>query len=513
MRRREQTAKIIYVGALLISLGACSSGSGGGSKAVSTTAAMTLSSVCTDPLDGDSEAVAGKDVQFELTLNNTSPADTAPLSLISASGTVLGDIASQLPDPLPLGESVVTINYTTTTAGTLSESVDVVYQLDGTTTQLSESATADCTVISPYPDPSNPSEFPIQSDTEEGSSGDNTPGTAATLTIGETTYRTNYPVGDEDWLAASLVAGTQYEFSVDNVSYNGVPKLELYESDGTTPVTYSAADESWGAWGYFSFNPRVTFTPAASGTYYVKVYDLAGGISSFTLSSRIFSDSDGDSYSPHYDCNDTDPSIYPWATETANDTIDQSCSGYDWPVDTAEDSYEPDDTFGTAGTLPMLKGDPWDIIHRGEVYAETHSIDSGDIDYIKITVPAHSAYEIMESEVVGTSLNSTLYAADQSTVLDVTFGPLLITHWLDNRAAATPTDFYLRVEAADGVSTAGYVLGVSDGGTDADGDGYFTRSQGSGWDCDDGNININPGAVESAPNDGIDSNCNGADDY
>lgn len=511
MHRREQAVLVLSAGTLLITLSACSGG-GGGSTVLPPTPSMTLSGVCTDPSEGDNEAVAGKDVQFEFTLNNTSPAGTAQLSLVRASGTVLGDIASQLPNPLPLGESVVTINYTTTTAGTLSESIEVVYQLDGTLTQLTETTTASCSVIPPYPDPNNPSEFPTQSDTEEGINGDNTPATAATLTIGETTYHTSFPVDDEDWLAVSLEAGTQYEFSVDNVSYNGVPKLELYESDGTTAVTYDAADESWGAWGYFSFNPRVTFTPATSGTYYVRVYDLAGGISSYTLSSRIFSDSDGDSYSPHYDCDDTSTTAWPWATETANDTIDQSCSGYDWPVDTAADSYEPDGTFNSAGTLPMLKGDPWDIIHRGEVYAETHTINSGDVDYFKITVPAHSAYEIMEVESVGTPLDSTLYASDKTTVIDFTNGPLFITHWLDNSLSATPADFYLLVEAQDGVSTAGYVIGVSDGGTDADGDGYFTRSQGSGWDCDDSDATINAGATEASPTDGIDSNCNGQDD-
>jgi hypothetical protein len=55
------------------------------------------------------------------------------------------------------------------------------------------------------------------------------------------------------------------------------------------------------------------------------------------------------------------------------------------------------------------------------------------------------------------------------------------------------------------------VLGVSDGGTDADGDGYFTRSQGSGWDCDDSDATTNAGAAEVAVDDGIDSNCNGDD--
>ncbi len=361
------------------------------------------------------------------------------------------------------------------------------------------------TVVTPYPDPAAPSEFPTKRDTEEGTAGDDTPNTATTVSISDTTYHTIFPVGDTDWLSLPLTGGTSYEFSVDNVSYNGAPKLELYaSSDTTTPIAQD--------WGYISFNPRIRYTPAADGTYYLRVIDFAGGVSSYTLSSRIFSDNDIDTYSPHYDCDDTDPTIFPWALELAADGVDQSCSGYDWPDAAATDDFEPDNTFIAAGSLPFLKGDPWDIIHRGEVYAQTHTIHNTDQDYFRIPVPAHSAYEIMEVESTGAILDSTVYLADKTTIYAFTVNGQYITHWLDNSASNTASDFYLKINASDTVSTAAYVVGLSDGGTDADGDGFFTRSQGFGWDCNDSDATIYAGAVELSPNDGIDSNCNGKDD-
>lgn len=359
--------------------------------------------------------------------------------------------------------------------------------------------------VIPYPDPTAPSEFPTKIDTEEGTTGNDTPTTATAVSVGETTYHTIYPAGEADWLSLPLTGGTSYEFSVDNVSYNGIPKLELYASSNTsTPVAQD--------WGYISFNPRIRYTPTSNGTYYLKVSDQAGGVSSYTLSSRVFSDSDSDTYSPHYDCDDTDPTIFPWALEIAADGVDQSCSGYDWPDAAATDSFEPDNTFNSAGSLPLLKGDPWDIIHRGEVYAQTHTIHTTDKDFFRITVPANSAHEIMEVETTGTTLDSTVYLADKTTVYDFTVNGQFITHWLDNSDSNTASDFYLKINASDNISTAAYVLGLSDGGSDADGDGFFTRSQGFGWDCDDSDATIYTGAVELSPNDGIDSNCNGKDD-
>ncbi len=52
--------------------------------------------------------------------------------------------------------------------------------------------------------------------------------------------------------------------------------------------------------------------------------------------------------------------------------------------------------------------------------------------------------------------------------------------------------------------------GVSTGGPDLDGDGYFDQAFG-GNDCDDMDAMIHPNATET-PGDGVDSNCDGKDD-
>jgi len=108
---------------------------------------ISLSKICKDPSDGDNEIVVGQDAQFVFTLNNTSSADTPALNLVSANDTVLGNIGAQLPDPLPLGESTVSINYTTSEPGTLSNTVTVTYQVDGFPNTYTKTATASCNVV------------------------------------------------------------------------------------------------------------------------------------------------------------------------------------------------------------------------------------------------------------------------------------------------------------------------------------------------------------------------------
>ncbi len=88
----------------------------------------------------------------------------------------------------------------------------------------------------------------------------------------------------------------------------------------------------------------------------------------------------------------------------------------------------------------------------------------------------------------------------ESAEVNLSFVP---TTWGDNGAVLTVED------AAQAVSSI--VTITASAQLDADGDGYGSLESG-GDDCDDANVLINPG-VEETWYDGIDSNCDGADDF
>lgn len=367
-----------------------------------------------------------------------------------------------------------------------------------------------------YPSASNASDFPIGIDTiEETLSGDNTPEMASSTTVGATSYHTIYPLGDVDWIKITLNSSAQYEFTVDNVSYNGLPVIDLYESDGATPVTYNlgAGDDSSGRKGYFGNNPRVTFTPAFTGTYYARISDWGGGVNSYTFSTRVFGEADSDTYSPYYDCDDTDPVIYPWAPDTLGHTVDQSCSGYIWPDPTSDDFADAgandDGDFATAGSIPIVGGDPYDIIHRQDIFSVAHTITLNDHDFYKITILPYRSYDIFQIDATGTALESSIFNSSQIKVYSTGSGSA-INYLGINNTTTSPVDYYIEVFATDPNQTATYLLAIGDWGTDADGDGRLTREPGPSWDCNDNDITIHGNALE-IPNDGIDSNCNGYD--
>ena len=70
------------------------------------------------------------------------------------------------------------------------------------------------------------------------------------------------PAGDHDWVKFSAVAGTEYTIETSNLSINSDTILYLYDTDGTTEITY---DDNSGA-GSASKIIRITPT---DDTYYV----------------------------------------------------------------------------------------------------------------------------------------------------------------------------------------------------------------------------------------------------
>ncbi|RKH41112.1 putative metal-binding motif-containing protein [Corallococcus llansteffanensis] len=102
----------------------------------------------------------------------------------------------------------------------------------------------------------------------------------------------------------------------------------------------------WGA----SYNSDTGRPPGTPYQYRVALYDRYGAsaYSNVKQCSTQSGDSDGDGYiSTAYsgnDCNDSDASVHPGATETPGDGIDQDCDGVDLPagVDTDGDGVADD---------------------------------------------------------------------------------------------------------------------------------------------------------------------------
>ena len=93
--------------------------------------------------------------------------------------------------------------------------------------------------------------------------------------------------GDQDWFAVELVTGQVYEVDLEGVAtHRGTlsdPYLYgIYDADGNLVADTSNDDIS-----DLVRNSRVTFTPAADGTYYVAVGAFETHLGTYTLSVRV----------------------------------------------------------------------------------------------------------------------------------------------------------------------------------------------------------------------------------
>lgn len=348
--------------------------------------------------------------------------------------------------------------------------------------------------------------FPVTPDTYEGTSGDNTQAEAGTLTIGTTQSRTLFPAGDEDWVKVTLTAGKQYEFSTNKLNYTGDTELFLFESGNTTTPVASNDD-------YISLDSRFTFTPTVSGTYYLKVSaaDVTNDdqleVVSYVLGARVFSDKDGDSFSPYYDCNDGRSDIHPWALETPGDGIDQDCSGADAPSGNKPDLAENDDTIDTARVMAPVTASPFEpMVERVMHLANKRSLTpDGDMDFFSIEVPANGAIEIdLADEDV--TVRGTLFGSNKVQIgVPETFPYFYVVN-----TDSAPKKIYVKYEA-DVAGTSGYYIPFyADLGVDLDRDTFYTQDWVQVRDCNDADASIHPSAGDSA-GDGIDQNCDGVD--
>ncbi|MCC7101191.1 MAG: hypothetical protein IT500_16545, partial [Rubrivivax sp.] len=87
--------------------------------------------------------------------------------------------------------------------------------------------------------------------------------------------------GDKDWFKVELVSGAAYEFvAVTDDDTTVDPVLTLFAANGTTQLV---TDDN----GLGSIYPKLTYTAATSGTYYVEIKDKLGtGTGEYGISSR-----------------------------------------------------------------------------------------------------------------------------------------------------------------------------------------------------------------------------------
>ncbi|MGI9603290.1 MAG: Ig-like domain-containing protein [Acidimicrobiales bacterium] len=107
------------------------------------------------------------------------------------------------------------------------------------------------------------------------------------------------------------------------------------DTTGTTGTVANNGD------GTFTYTPAAPFTTGTEDTFDYTITDSNGATATATVT-IVEIDADQDGVAATLDCNDGDDSIYPGATETADDGIDQDCDGTDlttWYLDGDSDLY------------------------------------------------------------------------------------------------------------------------------------------------------------------------------
>jgi len=336
------------------------------------------------------------------------------------------------------------------------------------------------------------SSYPTGTDNHEGGSGNGSIATATPHTIGSTEVNTIWPQGDQDYYAVNLLAGTEYEFSASLICATCDVYLFLFSPAGAQ----LASDDD-----YIGFDSALQYTPSVSGTYYVMVraFNSTYGVAQYTIGARIFVDADNDTYSDYHDCNDSNNTIYPGATEVVGDGIDQNCSSVDRLAGTTADSAEADNTSAAARAMTPLAGYYREIQFRDEAYMDNARTlhNATDVDWLSISVPGNSRVNIRTLQSSGV-ISVDYFDSDAATPVGST---------ITNTGGART--YYVRYSGSN-ASGAWIVQAYEEMGEDQDGDTYYTQDTGGNRDCDDTSAATNPGATDTA-GDNIDQDCDGSD--
>ncbi|MBX7141849.1 MAG: hypothetical protein K1X63_12290, partial [Chitinophagales bacterium] len=295
-------------------------------------------------------------------------------------------------------------------------------------------------------------------------------------------------------------------------------------SNTTISFTLPTPTYSWTGPNSFSSsaaNPSITSaTTAASGVYNLVVTNSATGCSStsastanVTVSANVtyYADADGDTYGDpsvsqqsctgapsgyvldNTDCNDGNIAVYPGATEVCNGIDDDCDTQIDEGVQNTYYADTDNDGYGSPGSSTQACTAP-----SGYVSDNTDCND-GDINVNPGATEVCNTIDDDCDFLIDEGVQSTFYAdADGDG-----FGDLAVT----TTACSAPSGYVSNSLDCDDTQ---YLY------ADGDGDGYGAGAPvacgvSSNNDCNDGNINVHPGATEVC--NGIDDDCaNGIDD-
>ena len=245
------------------------------------------------------------------------------------------------------------------------------------------------------------------------------------------------------------------------------------------------------------------------------------GVDDIVLSELGLDDADGDGFTEaDGDCDDTDASTNPSATETYYDGVDSNCDGYsDFDADGdghissqygGTDCDESDATVNPDATETYYDGidqncDGWSDYDADMDGYDSYTYGSGTVDCDdENSAVSPDAEEVFYDETDDNCDPSDDYDADGDGFPAMGFGFGGIEDCDDEESTTNPN------------ATETYYDGVDsdcDGGTDfdADGDGFEAEAYG-GTDCNDEQATVNPSAIEIYY-DGFDQNCDGLSDY